>query len=197
MWVRRAAIRPVPAYAKVPEGVLSRLEDDLSADVDDVEDASDLMNEALERFERDQPILADHMSERVGRYKKEPVVGVGYFLMIAVYLAFERAFPGEIDAIDETSLKSVEEALALDEEIRRVDPAEVVESDDVVAMEQPHVLRYVQDHVAAALETHADELDVDEVHAIYRAVLVETLALSYAVKAPKTSIPVETGEFSA
>lgn len=197
MWVRRAAIRPVPAYAKVSEAVLSRLEDELTADAEDTSDASDLMNDALERLERDQPVLAQHMTDKVGRYNKEPVVGVGYFLMIAVYLAFERAFPGDLERIDETSLASVEEALALDEEIRKVDPAEVVESDDVVAMEQPHILRYVQDHVGAALETHADELDVDEVHAIYRAVLVETLALSYAVKAPSTSIRTDTGEFSA
>lgn len=187
----------MPSFAKVPEAVLERLEEDLTNDIDEADASATMLNEALERFERDQPVLADHMSERVGRYKKEPTLGFGYFLMLAVYLAFERAFPGEIEEVTEITLASVEEALTLDEEIRKIDPAEVVESDDVVAMEQPHLLQYVQEHVGAALEAHADEVDVDEVHAIYRAVLVEVLALSYSVRPPKTNVPLDSTEFTA
>ena len=77
------------------------------------------------------------------------------------------------------------------------DPAEVVDSDDVVAMEQPHLLHFVHEHVDAALEAHADEVDVDDVHAIYRVVLVEILALSYAVKPPKNVDHAGTSEFTA
>lgn len=197
VWVRRAAIRPVPSFAKIDEAVLARLEDDLSDDLDESDSDGTMLNEALERFERDQPVLADHMAERVARHKQEPTLGFGYFLMLAVYLAFERAFPGELEPVTELGLEGVEEALTLDEEIRMLDAAEVVESDDVVAMEQPHLLRYVQDHVDAALEAHANDIDVDEVHAIYRAVLVEVLALSYSVKPPKTALPIDSGEFTA
>lgn len=197
MWVRRAAIRPVPEFAKVPESVLVRLEDDLTADLDESDGSGAMLNEALERFERDQPVLADHMADRVGRHRKEPTLGFGYFLMLAVYLSFERAFPGELEPVTELVLESVEEALSLDEEIRMADAAEVVESDDVIAMEQPHLLKYVQDHVDAALEAHADDVDVDDVHAIYRSVLVEVLALSYCVRPPKTGVALGSPEFTA
>jgi hypothetical protein len=197
MWVRRAAIRPVPMFAKVPEQVLTRLEDDLSADLDDSGGTGALLDEALERFEREQPVLADHMADRVGQHKQEPALGFGYFLMLAVYLAFERAFPGDLETITEVALGSVEEALSLDEEIRMADPAEVVESDDVVAMEQPHLLKYVQEHVDAALETHANEVDVEDVHAIYRAVLVQILALSYSVRPPDAAGKLDSSELQA
>jgi hypothetical protein len=47
-----------------------------------------------------------------------------------------------------------------------------LESDDVVAMEQPHALDFIQEHVDAALEAHAEQVDIDAVHGIYRMVLV-------------------------
>ncbi|MBL8741735.1 MAG: hypothetical protein JNK04_11595 [Myxococcales bacterium] len=187
MWVRRAAIRPVPEFAKIPAWVVERLEDELTEAIGDGEVTPTILDEALERFENDQPVLSDHISEVVGRQKREPALGFGYFLMIAVYLAFERAFPGDIQTIEAVSIKSTEEALMLDEEIRMADPAEVVESDDVIAMEQPHLCKYVQEHLDAALEAHANDIDVDDVHAIYRAVLVEILTLSYAVRPPRSA----------
>lgn len=187
MWVRRAAIRPVPEFAKVPAWVVERLEDELTEAIGDGEVTPTILDEALDRFETEQPVLSDHVSDIVGRQKREPALGFGYFLMIAVYLAFERAFPGEIAQIEAVSIKSTEEALMLDEEIRMADPAEVVESDDVIAMEQPHLLKYVQEHLDAALEAHANEIDVDDVHEIYRAVLIEILTLSYAVRAPRSA----------
>lgn len=187
MWVRRAAIRPVPEFAKIPAWVVERLEDELTEAIGDGEITPTILDEALDRFENDQPVLSDHISEVVGRQKREPALGFGYFLMIAVYLAFERAFPGDIAPIEAVSIKSTEEALMLDEEIRMADSAEVVESDDVIAMEQPHLLKYIQEHLDAALEAHANDIDVDDVHAIYRAVLVEILTLSYAVRAPRTA----------
>lgn len=196
MWVRRAAIRPVPSFAKIPENILDVLERDLSADLAEEGGASDLLDATLDQFEEQQPVLADHMADRIGRHNKEPALGFGYFLMLAVYLSFERAFPGDIEPVTELTLRSVEEALSLDEEIRIVDPAEVVESDDVIAMEQPHLLRYIQDHVDAALEAHANDVDVDDVHAIYRAVLVQILSLSYSVKPPRGA-PADTTELSA
>ena len=105
-------------------------------------------------------------------------------------------FRADLGEVTETALRGVEEALQLDEQIRLSDPAEAVDSDDVVAMEQPDVLSFVHEHLDAALEANADEVDVDDVHAIYHVVLVEVLALSYAVRAPANwAMPVP--EFSA
>jgi hypothetical protein len=182
VWVRRAAIRPVPPFARVSEFVLERLELEISRELDGDNTTSHVFDEALERFEQRQPALFAHLEQALTRTKNEPALGFGYFLILAVFLAFERAFGDAIDKVSELNVESVEQALGLDEELRMADAAEVVESDDVVAMEQPHLLAYIQDHVEAALEAHADEVDVDEVHKIYRAVLIEVLSLSYAVK---------------
>jgi hypothetical protein len=51
-------------------------------------------------------------------------------------------------------------------------------------MEQPSLLEFVHEHLDATLEAHAEDVDVDDVHTVYRLVLVEILALSYAVRKP-------------
>ena len=182
VWVRSAAIRPVPSYASVPAHVLSAVETQLS---DDDHGAREKLGEAFSRFEETQPALAAHVSELLSRPLDETALALGYFLSLAVWLAFDRQFDGALGEVTATALEGVAEALDLDEELRRADPTEAVESDDVVAMEQPHVLAFVHEHVDAALEANADEVDVDDVQRIYRLVLVETLALSYAVQPPR------------
>ncbi len=181
MWVRRAAIRPVPSFAQLPERTLTEVEDQLSED----DDASrSRLDEAFTRFEETQPVLAARISAALSRPVDETALALGYFLTLAVWLAFDAAFRGDVEQVTETALTSVEESLQLDEQIRLSDPAEALDSDDVIAMEQPHVLAFIQEHIDAALEANANEVDVDDVHAIYRLVLIEVLALSYAVKAP-------------
>lgn len=181
MWVRRAAIRPVPTYAQVPLRALSAVEDQLGEDDDE---ARSRLDEAFARFERTQPALADRISRTLNGPLDETALALGYFLTLAIWLAFDGVFGGEVGEVTETALAGVEESLKLDEQIRRSDPAEAVDSDDVVAMEQPDVLTFVHEHLDTALEANAAEVEVDDVHAIYRVVLVEVLALSYAVRAP-------------
>lgn len=152
---------------------------------DDDHGAREKLGEAFSRFEETQPELASHVSEMLSRPLDETALALGYFLSLAVWLGFDRHFGVALGHVTETALEGVAEALDLDEELRRADPAEAVESDDVVAMEQPHVLAFLHEHVDAALEANADEVDVDDVQRIYRLVLVETLALSYAVLPPR------------
>jgi hypothetical protein len=102
-----------------------------------------------------------------------------------VWLAFDRQFGSRIALVTDTAINGVAEALGLDERLRGEDPTEAVDSDDVVAMEQPHVVGFITEHVEAALEVHAAEVDVDAVHRIYRLALIEVLALSYAVTPPE------------
>ncbi len=181
MWVRRAAIRPVPPFAELSARTLTEVEDQLSED-DDA--ARTRLDEAFTRFEETQPVLANRISTMLGRPLDETALALGYFLTLAVWLAFDAAFKGEVENVTETALTSVEESLQLDEQLRLSDPAEALDSDDVIAMEQPHALAFVHEHIDAALEANANDVDVDDVHAIYRLVLIEVLALSYAVKAP-------------
>lgn len=193
MWVRRAAIRPVPPFAELSARTLTEVEDQLSED-DDA--ARTRLDEAFTRFEETQPVLANRISTMLGRPLDETALALGYFLTLAVWLAFDAAFKGEVENVTETALTSVEESLQLDEQLRLSDPAEALDSDDVIAMEQPHALAFVHEHIDAALEANANDVDVDDVHAIYRLVLIEVLALSYAVKAPPLwTAP--TSEFTA
>jgi hypothetical protein len=181
VWVRRSAIRPVPAYATVPEHALHAVRDGLA---EDDEEARAQLDEAFERFERAQPALAAHVADALGRPLDDTALALGYFLALTVWLAFEKAQGQHIDEVREQEIEATEELLTLDEELRRADPAESLDSDDVIAMEQPHVLSYVHEHIDATLDAHAEEIDVDDVHAVYRVVLVEILALSYAVRRP-------------
>jgi thioesterase domain-containing protein len=193
VWVRGAAIRPVPSYAELPESALSEIEEQLSED-DDA--ARERLSRAFERFEQTQPALSSRVAEMLNEPLDETALALGYFLTLAIWAAFDECFGAALDEVTPVALRGVVESLELDEEIRAADPAEAVNSDDVVAMEQPHALSFVHEHVDAALEANANEVDVDDVYKVYRLVLIEVLALSYAVRAPQ-NISLPTVEFSA
>ncbi len=193
MWVRRAAIRPVAQYAQLPLRALSEVENQLG---EDDEQARERLDEAFSRFEETQPALAERISNILNGPLDETALALGYFLTLAIWLAFDSSFGSEMAEVTETALVGVEESLQLDEQIRLSDPAEAVDSDDVVAMEQPDILAFVHEHLDAALEANAGEVDVSDVHSVYRVVLVEVLALSYAVKAP-SNWAMPTVEFTA
>ncbi|HMR80407.1 MAG TPA: hypothetical protein PKD61_35105 [Polyangiaceae bacterium] len=193
MWVRRTAIRPVPPYARVPVHALDSVRESLA---DDDDKAREQLDEAFERFEKNQPTLATSIAETLGKPLDETALALGYFLALAVWLAFEQVHGDHLDEIQEQELIATDELLTLDEELRRSDPAEPLDSDDVIAMEQPHLLEFVHEHVNATLEAHADEVDVDDVHTVYRVVLIEILALSYAVRRP-SGYPVAKTELLA
>ena len=189
MWVRRAAIRPVAQYAQLPLRALADVENQLG---EDDEQARERLDEAFSRFEETQPALAERISNILNGPLDETALALGYFLTLAIWLAFDSSFGSEMAEVTETALVGVEESLQLDEQIRLSDPAEAVDSDDVVAMEQPDILAFVHEHLDAALEANAGEVDVSDVHSVYRVVLVEVLALSYAVKAPSNwAMPIE------
>lgn len=194
MWVRRSAIRPVPAWAKIGTHALEKIEEQLAADDDG---AKKRLDESFARFEQAQPALSARVSGILAEPLDDTALALGYFLTLAIWLAFEDSFKGEVQEVDGVALAAVDEMLQLDEQIRLSDPAEVVDSDDVVAMEQPQLLEFVHEHLDAALEANADEVDVDDVHAVYRAVLVLILALSYAVRSPSNVTVATTTEVMA
>lgn len=181
VWVRASAIRPVPAYARISAASLEAVRVSLSQDEDE---AREQLDDAFERFEREQPCLSAYVADVLGEPLDETALALGYFLALAVSLAFERAHRGHVDQVTPESITATEELLTLDEELRRADPTESLDSDDVIAMEQPELLAFVNEHVNATLEANASHIDVDDVDAIYRVILVEVLSLSYAVRRP-------------
>jgi hypothetical protein len=191
VWVRGAAIRPVPAYARIAEDTLDALERELAHESDGAQKELDL---AFRRFEDTQPSLAEKMSDVLAKPIDETALALGYFLSIAIWLAFDRTFGERLSRVTDDSVQATEAAIALEEELRASHGHEPLELDDVVAMEQPGILSFVHEHVEAALDPGLEndegdtdeegkrrEVDVDDVHAVYRAILVLTLSLSHAV----------------
>ena len=184
MWVRGAAIRPVPSYAVVDREVLDRIEEELAEN--GLSPKPDL-DDAFGRFEQTQAALAQMAALTLAKPLDETALALGYFLTIAVWLGFERAFGARLAEVTEQELEAAESALSLEEELRATHAHEPLELEDVMAIEQPGILAFINEHVEAALEPgdgesrEAREVDVDDVHAVYRSVLVMTLALSHAV----------------
>ncbi len=189
MWVRGAAIRPVPRYAVVDASTLDLIERELA---DDSPRARGELDGAFARFETTQPHLADAISHVLSKPLDDTALALGYFLSIAIWLAFERTF-GEARLREVTSdvIDATEQAIKLEEELRAAHGDEPFDLDDVVSIEQPNVLAFVHEHVDAALDpalqgesdsaARSDDIDVDDVHSVYRAVVLLTLCLSHAV----------------
>jgi hypothetical protein len=191
MWVRGAAIRPVPRYAVLSSSMLDQIERELA---DDSPRARDDLDGAFARFEASQPHVADTVSQVLSRPLDETALALGYFLSISIFLAFERTF-GEkrMREVSPDALAATEHSITLEEELRAAHGDEPLDLDDVVSIEQPHVLAFVHEHVDAALDPSSRpgseatppaeprEIDVDDVHAVYRTIVLLTLCLSHAV----------------
>jgi hypothetical protein len=191
MWVRGAAIRPVPSYAVVGRETLEFIESELA---DGGLGAKSELDDAFERFERTQPALAQSAADMLSRPLDETALALGYFLTIAVWLAFERAFGGRLAEVSEEERAAAGAALDLEEQLRASHSDEPLDLEDVMAIEQPAILAFINEHVEAALEPQEGdtrEVDVDDVHLVYRSVLVQTLALSHGVTAAAGARPRE------
>jgi hypothetical protein len=195
MWVRGAAIRPVPRYAVVDAATLNQIERELA---DDSPRAHRELDGAFARFESTQPYLADAISQLLAKPLDDTALALGYFLSIAIWLAFERTFgAARLREVSQDALEATEQAIKLEEELRAAHGDEPFDLDDVVSIEQPNVLGFVHEHVDAALdpalrdrgaeagslsdEAPRVEVDVDDIHGVYRAIVLLTLCLSHAV----------------
>lgn len=180
MFLRKAALRPVPTWAVVDHSALDALEESLEDD----EKLQAVLDAGFRDMDRQQPELAEFLSHEVSRRPDELAQSVGYFLAVTVYLAFKEAFPTRLASVGESGLALARGTLEVDEELRANDPKEVFESDDVVAMGQPALVGFVQHHFDEALAQAEGSPDLDAFDGVYRAILVQVIALSHAVRAP-------------
>jgi hypothetical protein len=195
MWVRGAAIRPVPRYAVVGKATLDAIETELA---DDSPRGQGELDGAFTRFESTQPHLADAISLVLSKPLEPTALALGYFLSISIWLAFERTFgEARLRQVSGDALIATDEAIKLEEELRAAHGDEPLDLDDVVSIEQPNVLAFVHDHVDAALDPEVGDAepsaaapgvrrearvaDVDDVRSVYRTVVLLTLCLSHAV----------------
>jgi hypothetical protein len=184
MWVKGAAIRPVPRYAVVGANALEQIEHELA---EDSARAREELDEAFTRFESTQPHLADAICRLLSKPLDEPALALGYFLSISIWLAFERTFSEtRLREVSPDALNATEEAIELEEQLRATKGNEPFNLEDVVSVEQPNVLAFVHGHVDAALDplgrsAREREVNVDDVQAVYRTIILLTLCLSHAV----------------
>jgi hypothetical protein len=181
LFVKKAALRPVPRWAVVDDVAVGAVEETLGEEGDKLQESLD---GAYREMDRRQPALATWLSAQVSSREDDLAQSLGYFLIVTVYMGFREAFPTRLGEVDATGLELARGTLEADEELRKGDPAEMMESDDVVAMTQPTLLHFVQHHLDQALDQAGEKPDLEAFDQIYRAVLVEVIALSHAVRAP-------------
>jgi hypothetical protein len=191
--VRKSAIRPVPAFARIPRYALDRVRADLLAEG---RKAHDSLDEAFEDFERSQPVVSAYVRQILGRPLGEATLALGFFLSLAVWMAFEKCYGHALQSVNAQEFSSTSQLVRLDENLRQGEPTESLETDDVISMEQPALVEFVHEHMDATLNLRSADVDADELQLIYRMVLIEMLALSYAVQ-PPVGLPVRNVEVLA
>ena len=188
-FVKKAALRPVPKWAVVDDVALGGVESTLSDESDQLQDTLDA---AYREMDRRQPALAGWLGGEVSGRSDDLAQSLGYFLIVTVYMAFREAYPTRLGEVTEAELTDARDMLAADEELREGDAAEMMESDDVVAMTQPTLLHFVQHHLDQALDQAGEKADLESFDQVYRAVLIEVIALSHVVAPPEGETAKET-----
>jgi hypothetical protein len=157
------------------------------------EQARSLAREGFERFNAEQRALARYLLERLSRSLDDAALALGQMLAVAVFMAFESSPGARLRASTEDEVAAADASLGADEELRRSDPMDALDSEDIVAIEQPALVFFVNEHIGRTLEKHAGSIDVDHVAIVFRAILVEILALSHSVL-PPPGFPMDRAE---
>jgi hypothetical protein len=198
VWVRGAAIRPVPKYAIIDRGVLNRIESELanssppesSSSAAEGGDEPDIANRYFQEFEKSQPDLSRHVADVLSRRLDATAISLGYFLTLALWLAFHRTFGERLGRVTSDAIQAHGAALDLERTLRAERAHDPLELEDILQQEQPAIMAFVHLHVEVALDPESEgdnDVDVDDVHLVYETILVLTLALSHAVEAPNAS----------
>jgi len=186
MWVRRSALRPVPRYARLPESSIRSMEATFSA-ADSR--AQQLARASYERLTTQQPALTAYLTRKLTASLDDTALALGHMLALAVYVGFESFAGSALRSLTPEAVAAADLALTADEELRRSDPRDALDSEDIVAIDQPALVAFVNEHIERTLEQHAEAVDVDDVDVVFRTILVEILALSQAVAPPPGSAP--------
>jgi hypothetical protein len=192
IWPARSAIRPVPSYAVVSRDVIDLVE----SEYDSSGDLETHVTGVFRNLDTQQSVLAGFLHHELDTVHDDTASALGQFLGAVVYQAFANAFGPRLKSVDEATLQSTRANFDWDEELRRGDATELLESDDLVAIGQPHIMTFVREQLDAALEPDEDgdpsDVDLDALSAIYRVVLIEILALGQAVAPPKGTVVTRT-----
>lgn len=173
MWVRRSAIKAVPRFAQVPASAVAAASSDAAQG-----------RECLERLAATQPPLSRFLRQRFEQPLDATALALGQRLAGSVFAAFEAAFGERLAEASEDAVSGVELSLSADEVLRQNDPMDALDSEDIVAIEQPALVAFVNEQIDQTLEQHARSIDVDHVAVVFRTILIQILVLSHAVAPP-------------
>ncbi len=159
VFFRKAAIRPIPRYAVVDRRVVDEVERMLEGESVSLQNKLDRL---FAQLGQKQPAIYSFVSDELGE------------------------IPNELaQSLDESALALALATLSADEELRALDPLEKLDSDDLIAMNQPAVVEFVQHHVREAYDqADEDAPPIEQLDRVYRAILVQIIALSHAVLSP-------------
>jgi len=154
------------------------------------------------RYEAEQPVMASRLNDMLDDIDDETAIAVGFFLEIVIYATFVRSFAARLRPVTLDLLRGTEESVKVEEELRADHPEEPLEVDDVLRAEQPALVTFIEEHMAAVLEHEGEEgedvagrdVDVEALQRVYRHVMVTVLTLSHAVMAPATYVPGASNE---
>lgn len=179
MWTRGAAIKAVPRYAVVSQALLDQIEEH-----EDWDDASGI-TERMQRLPIRQPDIYADVIDRKNARIDDVAKSFHHTVTSRLVQIFDAAFPDRVSPVPARELVVIDESLTVEEELRAAHPEEPFELDDVVLREQPAIVAFLQRVLEETLEEVSDrEVDLDDVHAVYRKMLGYVLALSHAVESP-------------
>lgn len=148
------------------------------------ESARAFARDGFGRLSAEHPALARYLQGRLSPSLDAAALELGQRLAAAVYVAFESTPGLRLRGVSDDAVSAVDVALGADEALRRGDPMDALDSEDIVAIEQPALVAFVNEHIGLTLQRHAGAIDVDHVALVFRALLVEILVLSHAVLSP-------------
>ena len=179
--MRGVAVRPVPLAARISRSSLDAVARTLWGNEDT------RLPPLYRRFEAQQPALAAHVRSLLSRNMDNAARAMGTYLTVCVWCAFHETFGAKLGSVLPEAIQATDEALRVEDELRRSHADEPLDLDDVVLREQPHAVAWLHEQVDAITEVDEDDgraVDVDDLHFVYRTILALVLSLSYAVAVP-------------
>lgn len=184
MWNTPFAILPVHRHARITAELVQNVERSITLDDGDLDERA--VRAIAQRIEARQPVISARLTRLLRGSRDEAAVALGYFLLVCVFAAFDRAFGERLTKISQTALEAVFASLKLEAELRAEKAGESLEVEDVIAAQQPALFAWVADHTESTLAASVElgHVNVNDIDAVLTEVAAAILALSYAVPAP-------------
>jgi hypothetical protein len=177
MFVERVALDAVPGYARIAPAVLNSV---LTGMLSEPAGFARLLDAGFREMELRQPCLANYVAAEVTELPGPRVQGLGYFLAVLVFRAFEEAFGSRLASVQLQDVTSMLERLIADSQLRSQGAGGVSYSEDAIAVGQPALIGLLRAEVDRAVEEQPEQ-PWEALDPFYESLLVMVLVLTQAV----------------